>query len=86
MHSPNLTMSHHKDKELQNNVDNEFEYICDWMRYSKLSINFSKTEYLLITRAKIKSSFEIKINVNNHTIKQNSCSKHQGIYSTEMIS
>ena len=64
----NLTMSYYKDKELQNNV---LENICDCMRCNKLSINFYKTEYLLITRTKIKSSFEIKIN--NHIIKQNSC-------------
>ena len=36
----NLTMSHYKDKELQNNVNNELENICDWMRCNKLSINF----------------------------------------------
>ena len=55
----NLTMSHYSHKELQNNVNNELENICDWMRCNKLSINFSKTKYLLITRAEIKSSFEI---------------------------
>ena len=74
----NLTMSHYKDKKLQNNVNNELENISDWMRCNKLSINFSKTEYLQITRTKIKSSFEIKIN--NPIIKQNSCSKYLGIH------
>ena len=74
----NLTMSHYKNKELQNNVNNELENICDWRRCNKLSINFAKTEYLLITRTKIKSSFEIKIS--NHIIKQNSCLKYLGIY------
>ena len=74
----NLTMSHYKDKELQNNVNNELENICDWRRCNKLSINFAKTEYLLITRTKIKSSFEIKIS--NHIIKQSSCLKYLGIY------
>ena len=36
----NLTMSHCKDKELRNNVNNELENICDWMRCNKLSIIF----------------------------------------------
>ena len=35
----NLTMSHYKDKELQDNVNNELENICDWMRCNKLIIN-----------------------------------------------
>ena len=51
----NLTMSHYKDEELQNNVNNELENICDWMRCNKLSINFSKTEYILISRTKTKT-------------------------------
>ena len=59
-------------------MNKELENIFDWMRCNKLSINISTTEYLLITREKIKSSFEIKIN--NQIIKQRSCSKYLGIY------
>ena len=51
-HDANLTMSNYNVKDLQKNVNNELENIVDWMRSNKLSLNFTRTEFLLITKAK----------------------------------
>ena len=73
----NLTMSNYNVKDLQKNVNNEIENIIDWMRSNKLSLNFTKTEFLLITKAKRQKSFEIKIN--GHAIQPSSYEKYLGV-------
>ena len=45
-------------------INNELANVDNWMRKNKLSINFSKTEYMLISRKKEKSQFKIFINDN----------------------
>ena len=79
----NLTMSNYNVKDLQKNVNNELENIVDWMRSNKLSLNFTKTEFLLITKAKRKKSFEIKIN--GHAIQPSSYAKYLGVYIDEKL-
>ena len=74
----NLTMSNYNVKDLQTNVNNELENIVDWMRSNKLSLNFTKTEFLLITKAKCQKSFEIKIN--GHAFQPSSYAKYLGVY------
>ena len=74
---PNLTMSNYKVKDLQKNVNNELENIVGWMS-NKLSLNFTKTKFLLITKAKRQKSFEIKIN--GHAIQPSSYAKYLGVY------
>ena len=56
----------------------ELEDIVNWMRSNKLSLNFTKAEFLLITKAKRQKSFEIKIN--GHAIQPSSYAKYLGVY------
>ena len=48
----NLIMSESDAKQLEMDVNNELANVDNWMRKNKLSINFSKTEYMLISRKK----------------------------------
>ena len=48
------------------------------MRSNKLSLYFTKTEFLLITKAKRQKSFEIKIN--GHAIQPSSYAKYLDVY------
>ena len=48
----NLTMSGNNAKQLESDINNELINIDNWMRENKLSINFSKTEYTLISKKK----------------------------------
>ena len=48
----NLTLSHSQPQSLQANVNEELSKINCWMNISKLSINYNKTEYIVVTRKK----------------------------------
>ena len=66
----NLTMSGKKAKQLESNINNELIKIDNWMRENKFSINFSKTESMLISKKKKrkeKSLFNISINYSKIT-------------------
>ena len=65
----NLTMSGNNAKQLESDINYELINIDNWMRENKLSINFSKTEYMLISKKKEKSEFSISINNNEITEK-----------------
>ena len=60
----NLIMSGSDANQLEMDINNELANVDNWMRKNKLSINFSKTEYMLISRKKEKSQFKIFINDN----------------------
>ena len=45
----NLIMSGSDAKQLEMDDNNELANVDNWMRKNKLSINFSKTEYMLIS-------------------------------------
>ena len=54
----NLIMSGSDAKKLEIDINNELKNVDNWMRKNKLSINFSKTEYMLISRKKRKVSIQ----------------------------
>ena len=51
--------------------------IINWMRINKLSINYSKSEFMIITKKQFKHKFEVVIE--NNKIKQKSFLKYIGI-------
>ena len=58
-------------------VNNELASADNWMRKNKLSINFFKTEYMLISIKKEKSQF--KIFMNDNVISKNDHIKYLGV-------
>ena len=58
---------------LQHKTNNaELKKIEDWMKTNKLTINYKKTNYVIITKQKIKKSlFKIKISQNEIIQKDN---------------
>ena len=46
----NLTMLGNNAKQLESDINNELINIGNWMRENKLSIDFSKTEYMLLAK------------------------------------
>jgi len=45
----NITASHHQKEYLEKIVNNELKNISNWMKLNKLSINYKKTEYIIVT-------------------------------------
>jgi len=74
-----LSISSAKCIELQKLFNTELQKVDEWMRFNKLSLNYSKTSYMLTCpRGKRPHAFTVKINEN--TISQTNCTKYLGVY------
>ena len=73
----NLTLTHSKPEMLQQKVNENMQKIINWIRINKLSINYIKLEFIIITKKQFKHKFEIVIQENK--IKQKSFVKYLGI-------
>ena len=62
---------------LQQKVNENMQKVINWMRINKLSINYSKSEFMIITKKQFKHKFEVVIEDNK--IKQKSVVKYLGI-------
>jgi len=72
-----ITMSHiHADK-LEKNMNTELININNWMKLNKLSINYNKTEFIVITNKKAKPNCVLKIDDN--IISKNTSIRYLGI-------
>ena len=57
-----LTLSNSNIKQLEKDANTEVKKIHDWMCLNKLSINYTKTEFLLITKKRNNVNFNITMN------------------------
>ena len=73
----NLTLTHSQPEILQQKVNENMQKIINWIRINKLSINYSKSEFMIITKKPFKHKFEVVIEDNK--IKQKSFVKYLGI-------
>jgi len=59
----NLHLSHKDIKTLQLNVQNELDKVETWLRSNRLSINYNKTAYMILTATRSQNcNFEISMN------------------------
>ena len=80
----NLTMASKCANTLEVNVNLELTKVSNWMRLNKLSVNFSKTEYMLITKKKNIKHFQVKICDNVIQCKDHI--KYLGVYIDDKLS
>ena len=80
----NLTASHYNGGILAKLVNNELVHISNWMKINKLTINYTKTEYIIITNKKAKLDYTVKID--QTTIKQSKCIKYLGVLLDDSLS
>ena len=73
----NFTLTHSQPEILQQKVNENMQKIINWMRINKLSINYSKSEFMIITKKQFKHKFEAVIEDNK--IQQKSFVKYLGI-------
>ena len=74
----NLTLAEKSVSNLQNLVNLEMCKIDHWMHANKLSINSTKSQYMLVTKKKIDLD-HFKVSSNNSEIKRNECIKYLGV-------
>jgi len=65
-----LTLSCANSANLQNEVNSELQKVDNWMRYNKLSLNYSKTTYMLIN-SNLSQSCNFNVQINDNEIKHN---------------
>ena len=73
----NLTLSHSNVSLLQQNINNELVYVSNWFKLNKLSINFTKTEFMVVTTKQNKP--KLKVSIDNNPIKQSHHIKYLGV-------
>ena len=64
--------------ELTVHVNNEMEKVSDWCKFNKLSLNPSKSEFMIITNKEL--NIIPKISINSHEIKCVNSVKYLGIF------
>ena len=74
----NLTLAEKSVSNFQNLVNLEMCKIDHWMHANKLSINSTKSQYMLVTYKKIDLD-HFKVSSNNSEIKRNECIKYLGV-------
>ena len=73
-----LVQSDNNLGKLQNSVDHEMTKVMDWLTANKLSLNISKTKYMLITNKHV-STESFLINVNSNRIERTLTYKYIGV-------
>ena len=73
----NLTLSHSNVSTLQQNIYDELLNVSNWFKVNKLSINFNKTEFMVVTTKQNKP--ELKVSIDNNPIKQSHHIKYLGV-------
>ena len=73
----NLTLSHSNVSTLQQNINDALVNVTNWLKVNKLSINFNKTEFMVVTTKQNKP--ELKVSIDNNPIKQSHYIKYLGV-------
>ena len=73
-----LHLSHKDIKTLQLNVQNELDKVDTWMRSKRLSINYNKIAYMILTATRSQNC-NFKISMHGVRIQQTNSIKHLGV-------
>ena len=74
-----LSISESNSTELQSIVNRELEKVNEWLHFNKLSLNYSKTSYMIVSRKNNQlTDFDVKIN--DKTIMRTACVKYLGVF------
>ena len=81
-----LTLSDESLTNLENSANEQLTNIDIWLRSNKLSLNYSKTTYLLINKLpQISVSSEFKLAINQNIIERATSVKYLGVYLDEKL-
>ena len=80
-----LTISCANSANLQYGMNSELQKVDEWMRYNKLSTNYSKTAYMLIN-SNSSQSCNFKVKINNSEIKHSTCTKYLAVHIDQYLS
>ena len=73
----NLTLSHSNVSTLQQNINDELVSVSNWFKMNELSINFNKTEFMIVTTKQNKP--QLTVSIDNNPTKQSHHIKYLGV-------
>jgi hypothetical protein len=82
----NIFYSHSCLKTLNETLQTEVDKIAEWLNTNKLSINTSKTKFILFRSSKKKKKHVVKLSINNDDIKQVKSTTFLGVVIDECLS
>jgi len=74
-----LSISGSNSTELQNRVNRELCKVNEWLCFNKLSLNYSKTPYMIVSR-KNNQLIDFNVKINDKTITRTTCIKYVGVF------
>ena len=74
-----LSISGSSSTELQSIVNAELEKVNEWLHFNKLSLNYSKTSYMIVSR-KNNQLTDFNVKINDKTITRTTCVKYLGVF------
>jgi len=74
-----LSTSGSNSTELQNIVNTDLEKVNEWLRFNKLSLNYSKTSCMIVSR-KNNQLTDFNVKINHKTITRTTCVKYLGVF------
>ena len=70
-------MSHESTLKLEQDINNEMSKVADWFSVNKLSLNYKKTELLVVSKRK--QAQQINLHINGNLIQQKNQIKYLGV-------
>ena len=80
-----LTSSDRSEKNLQHIMNDQRAKIYDWMKINQLTINYKKTNFMIVTK-KNKTSFPFSIRIGQKRINRKTNVKYLGVVINEKMS
>lgn len=67
-------------------MTSDLEKLDDWLKYNKLALNLTKTNYMLITNKRKSTTTSETLHIENREIKKTSCVKYLGVLLDDKLS
>jgi len=74
-----ISLSANSMHELTTKINQELESVDNWLKYKKLSLNYSKTKYMLFTKQNECINTNFNVQINNHLLSRTACVKYLGV-------
>jgi len=79
-----LSISGGNSTELQSIVNTELEKVNECLHFNKLSLNYSKTSYMIVSR-KNNQLTDFNVNINDKTITRTTCVNYFGVFTDDKL-
>ena len=75
----NLLINNNSLKQLKKHLNMDLKQLCNWLKANKISLNCSKTEYMIFRHPNKQINYDLKIKINGKRLVPSKCVKYLGI-------